>query len=115
MRAILTKVDEEKYIEICKRVKQYNFSSVYEFVHAVVGMALLQMDRLDYRKEHPNEPVIMDEIDEMFSPLENWEAPRYGERTKRGHKAWDYFGEQQDTQTELDFGDEEEQDICKDD
>lgn len=110
MRAILTKVDDAKYIEICKRVKQYGFSSVYEFVHAVVGMALLQMDRLDYRKEHPNEPVIMDEIDEMFSPLENWEAPRYGERTKRGHKAWDYFGEQQDTQTEFLFDDREDDD-----
>ena len=72
-------------------------------------MALLQMSRIEYRREHPNEPYIMDEIDEMFSELENWEAPRYGERTKRGHNPWDSFGEQEGpVQTSFNFADDED-------
>lgn len=92
-----------------KRREEYGFRSTYEFLDAILGMALLQMARIEYRKAHPNEPVVMDEIDEMFSELENWEAPRYGERTKRGHKAWDYFGEQEDPlQTSFNFSDDED-------
>lgn len=108
-RAVLTKIDDEKYIELQKRRNEYGFKSTYEFLDAIVGMALLQMSRIEYRREHPNEPVVMDEIDEMFSELENWESPRYGERTKRGHKAWDYFGEQEDPlQTSFNFSDDED-------
>ena len=108
-RAVLTKIDDEKYIELQKRRNEYGFKSTYEFLDAIVGMALLQMSRIEYRREHPNEPVVMDEIDEMFSELENWESPRYGERTKRGHKAWDYFGEQDDPlQTSFNFSDDED-------
>lgn len=108
-RAVLTKIDDEKYIELQKRRNEYGFKSTYEFLDAIVGMALLQMSRIEYRREHTNEPVVMDEIDEMFSELENWESPRYGERTKRGHKAWDYFGEQEDPlQTSFNFSDDED-------
>jgi len=110
-RAVLTKIDDEKYIELQKRRNEYGFKSTYEFLDAIVGMALLQMSRIEYRRYHPNEPVVYDEIDEMFSELENWEAPRYGERTKRGHKAWDYFGEQESSiplQMTFNFGDDEE-------
>ena len=108
-RAVLTKIDDEKYIELQKRRNEYGFKSTYEFLDAIVGMALLQMSRIEYRREHPNESVVMDEIDEMFSELENWESPRYGERTKRGHKAWDYFGEQEDPlQTSFNFSDDED-------
>lgn len=108
-RAVLTKIDDEKYIELQKRRNEYGFKSTYEFLDAIVGMALLQMSRIEYRREHPNEPVVMDEIDEMFSELENWESPRYGERTKRGHRPWDYFGEQEDPlQTSFNFSDDED-------
>ena len=108
-RAVLTKIDDEKFVELQKRREEYGFRSTYEFLDAILGMALLQMARIEYRKAHPNEPVVMDEIDEMFSELENWEAPRYGERTKRGHKAWDYFGEQEDPlQTSFNFSDDED-------
>lgn len=94
MRAILTKVTDEMYDEIRKRMEQYGFTSVYEFVHGIVGMALKQMDKMEYKRQHPGVPTVDDDIDEMFEPLNNWETPRYGERTKRGHKAWDYFCEQ---------------------
>ena len=105
----MTKIDDEKFVELQKRREEYGFRSTYEFLDAILGMALLQMARIEYRREHPNEPVIMDEIDEMFSELENWESPRYGERTKRGHKAWDYFGEQEDPlQTSFNFSDDED-------
>lgn len=105
----MTKIDDEKFVELQKRREEYGFRSTYEFLDAILGMALLQMARIEYRKAHPNEPVIMDEIDEMFSELENWESPRYGERTKRGHKAWDYFGEQEDPlQTSFNFSDDED-------
>ena len=108
-RAVLTKIDDEKFVELQKRREEYGFRSTYEFLDAILGMALLQMARIEYRKAHPNEPVVMDEIDEMFSELENWESPRYGERTKRGHKAWDYFGEQDDPlQTSFNFSDDED-------
>lgn len=108
-RAVLTKIDDEKFVELQKRREEYGFRSTYEFLDAILGMALLQMARIEYRKAHPNEPVVMDEIDEMFSELENWESPRYGERTKRGHKAWDYFGEQEDPlQTSFNFSDDED-------
>ena len=108
-RAVLTKIDDEKYIELQKRRNEYGFKSTYEFLDAIVGMALLQMSRIEYRREHPNEPVVMDEIDEMFSELENWESPRYGERTKRGHNPWDSFGEQEDPlQTSFNFSDDED-------
>lgn len=105
----MTKIDDEKFVELQKRREEYGFRSTYEFLDAILGMALLQMARIEYRKAHPNEPVVMDEIDEMFSELENWESPRYGERTKRGHKAWDYFGEQEDPlQTSFNFSDDED-------
>ena len=105
----MTKIDDEKFVELQKRREEYGFRSTYEFLDAILGMALLQMARIEYRKAHPNEPVIMDEIDEMFSELENWEAPRYGERTKRGHKPWDIFGEQEDPlQTSFNFSDDED-------
>lgn len=116
MKAILTKVPDETYVELCRRVKQYGFESVYEFMKGLVGMALLQMSRLDYRKEHPNEPYVMDEIDEMFSPLENWESPRYGERTKRTHDPQDRFGEQSDEGTfYYKNGDDEGEELQADD
>jgi hypothetical protein len=112
MRAILTKVTDEMYLEIRRRMNQYGFKSVYEFIHGVVGMALNEMARMDYRREHPGELSIKDEIDEMFAPLENWESPKYGERTKRGHNPWDIFGEQDDEVMEIP---KEDCDECEED
>lgn len=107
-RAILTKVSEEQYKRICKRMKDYGFASVYEFVSAIVGMALNQMDRMEALKKS-KQTYVEDEIDEMFADLAEREAPRYGERTKRGHDEWDKYGDQEIEHQEGENETEEEQ------
>ena len=100
---ISCKVDKEVWLKLDAIREAYNCKSIYIIANGLIDMFCKHMTAKQTREletAYPGNRTIQDiheEIEEMFSDLSAYESPRYGERTKRGHKSWDYFGEQETT------------------
>ena len=101
------KVDKETWLKLDAIRKLYNCNSIYVIANGLIDMFCKHMTVKHARELEDalpgtfTEQDIHEEIKEMFNDLAAYEAPRYGERTKRGHRSWDYFGEQQTTSIDI--------------
>lgn len=104
---ISCKVDKEVWLKLDAIREAYNCKSIYIIANGLIDMFCKHMTVKHTREletDYPgnlNEQDIHEEIEEMFSDLSAYESPRYGERAKRGHKSWDYFGEQETTSIDI--------------
>lgn len=97
---VTCKVDKDVWLALDAIRESYGCQSIYTVVSGLIDMFCKHVATMERREAHrAKQPAqnIHEEIGEMFNELSGWEAPRYGERTKRGHKSWDYFGEQETT------------------
>lgn len=104
---VTCKVDKEVWLNLNAIREAYNCKSIYVLVSGLIDMFCKRIPlkrALEIKAICPevmNEQTLTEEIEDMFSELSSYESPRYGERTKRGHKAWDYFGEQESTSIDI--------------